>query len=83
MQCSSDPQFANVTPDQVARCLRLIAVEKVPLWVAYNSMREKKLLKALNELNCPDLEPKWRLSYKEGVSSNTQDSIWLWAQGTR
>lgn len=72
-----DPPFANVTPEQVARCLRLIAAE-VPLCVAYNSMREKKLLKALNELNCPDLEPKWRLSYKEGVSSNTQDSIWLY-----
>ena len=73
-----DPPFANVTPRQVARCLRLIAADKVPLWVAYNSRREEKLLEALNSLDCPDLEPKWSLSYKEGVSVNTQDSIWLY-----
>jgi len=73
-----DPPFANVTPDQVARCLRLMGANQVPLWVAYNSRREEKLLGALNKLDCPDLEPKWQLSYKEGVSSNTQDSIWLY-----
>ncbi len=73
-----DPPFANVTPDQVARCLSLMGANQVPLWVAYNSRREEKLLEALNKLDCPDLEPKWQLSYKEGVSSNTQDSIWLY-----
>ena len=73
-----DPPFANVTPDQVARCLKLMGVNEVPLWVAYNSRREEKLLEALNKLDCPDLEAKWQLSYKEGVSSNTQDSIWLY-----
>lgn len=106
-----DPPFANVTPDQVARCLRLLGVEKsrpspapsnrdgddgseggggggdsdgdaaasgVPLWVAYNSRREEKLLEAMNSLDCPDLAPKWRLSYKEGVSDDTQGSIWLY-----
>ncbi len=75
-----DPPFANVTPDQVARCLTLMGANdsEVPLWVAYNSRREEKLLEALNKLDCPDLEPKWQLSYKEGVSSNTQDSIWFY-----
>lgn len=73
-----DPPFANVTPDQVARCLNLMGADQVPLWVAYNSKREEKLLDALNKLDCPDLEPKWQLSYKEGVSSDTQDSIWLY-----
>lgn len=73
-----DPPFANVTPEQVARCLKLMGADKVPLWVAYNSRREEKLLGALNELDCPNLELKWQLSYKEGVSVNTQDSIWLY-----
>ena len=73
-----DPPFANVTPDQLARCLRLMGADSVPLWVAYNSRREEKLLEALNGLGCPNLEPKWSLSYKEGVSENTQDSIWLY-----
>ena len=73
-----DPPFANVTPEQVARCLKLMSGDKVPLWVAYNSKREDKLLDVMNELECPDLEPKWRLSYKEGVSEDTQNSIWLY-----
>ena len=73
-----DPPFANVTPDQVARCLKLMGADQVPLWVAYNSKREEKLLDALNRLPCSDLEPKFQLSYKEGVSSETQDSIWLY-----
>ena len=73
-----DPPFANVTPDQVARCLKLMGADQVPLWVAYNSKREEKLLDALNSLPCSDLEPKFQLSYKEGVSSETQDSIWLY-----
>lgn len=73
-----DPPFANVTPDQVARCLSLMGADQVPLWVAYNSKREEKLLGALNKLDCPTLEPKWQLSYKEGVNSDTQDSIWLY-----
>lgn len=73
-----DPPFANVTPDQVARCLKLMGADQVPLWVAYNSKREEKLLDALNRLQCSDLEPKFQLSYKEGVSSETQDSIWLY-----
>lgn len=73
-----DPPFANVTPEQVARCLKLMSADKVPLWVAYNSKREDKLLDVMNELECPDLEPKWRLSYKEGVSEDTQNSIWLY-----
>ena len=74
-----DPPFANVTPDQVARCLKLMGADQVPLWVAYNSKREEKLLDALNSLPLgSDLEPKFQLSYKEGVSSETQDSIWLY-----
>uniref|UniRef100_A0A6U3U1H4 Uncharacterized protein n=1 Tax=Ditylum brightwellii TaxID=49249 RepID=A0A6U3U1H4_9STRA len=73
-----DPPFANVTPEQVARCLRLIDADKVPLYVAYNSRREETLLKALNALDAPNLERKWSLSYKEGVSFETQDSIWLY-----
>jgi 16S rRNA G966 N2-methylase RsmD len=73
-----DPPFANVTPDQVAKCLRLIAADGCRLWVAYNSKREEQLLSALNELDCPDLVPKWKLSYKEGVSESTQDAIWLY-----
>lgn len=78
-----DPPFANVTPDQLARCLRLMAADSVPLWVAYNSRREEPLLDALNALDCPDLEPKWSLSYKEGVSDTTQDSIWLYGPKDR
>lgn len=73
-----DPPFANVTPADVARCLRLMAADKVPLWVAYNSRREKKLLEVMNTLDCPNLVPKWRLSYKEGVSEDMQGSIWLY-----
>eukprot|EP00956_Cyclotella_meneghiniana_P004719 scaffold5825_cov62-Cyclotella_meneghiniana.AAC.4 len=73
-----DPPFANVTPEQVAKCLRLISADWCPLWIAYNSRREEKLLDALNSLDCPDIVPKWRLSYKEGVSDRTQDSIWLY-----
>mmetsp|Transcript_1702 Transcript_1702/g.3627 ORF Transcript_1702/g.3627 Transcript_1702/m.3627 type:complete len:270 (-) Transcript_1702:231-1040(-) len=73
-----DPPFANVTPEQVARCLRLMGADRVPLWVAYNSRREEKLLESMNALDCPSLEPKWRLSYKEGVSEITQGSIWLY-----
>ncbi len=73
-----DPPFANVSPKDVARCLRLISAHDVPLWVAYNSRREEELLKALNALDSPNLEPKWRLSYKEGVSEHTQGSIWLY-----
>mmetsp|Transcript_3383 Transcript_3383/g.6112 ORF Transcript_3383/g.6112 Transcript_3383/m.6112 type:complete len:180 (-) Transcript_3383:1284-1823(-) len=77
-----DPPFANVTPKDVARCLQLISADDVPLWVAYNSRREEDLLKTLNTLDSPNLEPKWRLSYKEGVSENTQDSIWLYGPET-
>lgn len=73
-----DPPFANVTPEQVARCLRLISADGCPLWVAYNSRREKQLLDAMNSLECPDLVPKWKLSYKEGVNFDTQDAIWLY-----
>lgn len=86
-----DPPFANVTPEEVAQCLRLMGANSkkdmdknedgIPLWVAYNSKREEKLLDALNGNgleNCIDLEPKWRLSYKEGVSLDMQDSIWLY-----
>ena len=73
-----DPPFANVTPDQVARCLRLMGADKVPLFVAYNSRREEALLKAMNALDGPNLERKWRLGYREGVSLDTQDSIWLY-----
>lgn len=57
-----DPPFANVTPDQIARCLRLISADGCPLWIAYNCRREEKLLDALNRLDCPDIVPKWRLS---------------------
>jgi 16S rRNA G966 N2-methylase RsmD len=73
-----DPPFANVTPEQMAQCLRLISADDCPLWVAYNSRREEQLLDALNELDGPDLVPKWKLSYKEGVSASTQDAIWLY-----
>lgn len=73
-----DPPFANVTPEQIAKCLRLIAADGCPLWVAYNSRREEQLLGALNELDSPNLVRKWKLSYKEGVSDSTQDSIWLY-----
>jgi hypothetical protein len=77
-----DPPFANVTPQQVARCLRLMAPDharqQVPLYVAYNSKREDALLSAMNELECPKLERKWQLGYQEGVSMNTQEGIWLY-----
>ena len=73
-----DPPFANVTPEQVARCLRLMAADRVPLYVAYNSRREDALLKAMNTLDAPKLERKWPLGYREGVSLDTQDSIWLY-----
>lgn len=73
-----DPPFANVTPEQVARCLRLMGADRVPLYVAYNSRREDALLKAMNSLDGPNLERKWSLSYREGVSLDTQDSIWLY-----
>ena len=73
-----DPPFANVTPEQVARCLRLMGADKVPLFVAYNSRREEALLNAMNALDGPNLERKWSLSYREGVSLDTQDSIWLY-----
>lgn len=73
-----DPPFTSITPEQVAKCLRSIAADGCPLWVAYNSRREEQLLSALNELDCPNLVPKWKLSYKEGVSESTQDAIWLY-----
>lgn len=73
-----DPPFANVTPEQVARCLRLMGADKVPLFVAYNARREDALLRAMNALNGPNLERKWSLRYREGVSLDTQDSIWLY-----
>lgn len=73
-----DPPFANVTPEQVARCLDLMGADRVPLYVAYNSRREEALLRAMNALDCPNLERKWRLGYREGVSMDTQDSIWLY-----
>jgi len=81
-----DPPFANVTPEEVAQCLRLMAADKVPLWIAYNSKREEKLLEVMNSDvdledgggSRPELVPKWRLSYKEGVGGDMQDSIWLY-----
>ena len=78
-----DPPFANVTPEQVARCLRLMGADKVPLFVAYNSRREEALLNAMNALDGPNLERKWSLSYREGVSLDTQDSIWLYGPENR
>ena len=73
-----DPPFANVTPEQVARCLRLMGADSVPLFVAYNSRGEDALLGAMNSLDGPNLERKWSLGYREGVSLDTQDSIWLY-----
>ena len=83
-----DPPFANITPIQIATCLQLMGINnnksevgnqnKVHLYVAYNSRREKKLLEAMDILCVPKLVRKWRLSYKEGVSEGTQDSIWLY-----
>jgi hypothetical protein len=78
-----DPPFANVTPNQVARCLKLLGADKVPLYVAYNARREDSLLSAMNALDSPDLERKWRLGYREGVSFDTQDSIWLYGPKNR
>jgi EEF1A lysine methyltransferase 1 len=73
-----DPPFANVTPKQTADCLQRISADKAPLYVAYNSRREEALLEAMNGLDCPTLERKWSLDYKDGVSHSTQDSIWLY-----
>ena len=73
-----DPPFANVTPRQVARCLRLMAADNVPLYIAYNSRREDELLESMNALDSPNLERKWPLAYREGVGMETQDSIWLY-----
>jgi len=76
-----DPPFANITPIQLVNCIKRMApdIEKssVPVYIAYNSMREKQLLSAFNEYPGPKLERKWRLSYRT-VSEDTQDKIWLY-----
>ena len=67
-----DPPFANITPMQIATCLQLMVINnnnnnseignqnKVHLYVAYNSRREKKLLEAMDILCVPKLVQKWR-----------------------
>lgn len=78
-----DPPFANVTPQQLAQCLSLMAPDReratTPLFVAYNSRREEALLQALHEqLDCPRLGRLFSLGYREGVKDTTQDTIWLY-----
>lgn len=63
-----DPPFANITPMQLVNCLKLMAPSKdmlkVPVYIAYNSKREKDLLDAFATLPCPKMERLWRLEYR-------------------
>jgi 16S rRNA G966 N2-methylase RsmD len=76
-----DPPFANVTPSQLVRCIRLMgtneSLEGVPIYIAYNSKREDALLAAFGELPCPPLTRLWNLDYRS-VRGDMQDNIFLY-----
>ncbi|CAB9530917.1 Probable N6-adenine methyltransferase [Seminavis robusta] len=77
-----DPPFANVTPKQLATCLKRMAPTQshaaVPVYIGYNAKRETELVRAFEEtLPCPRLTRLWNLRYQQGVSEETQDIIWL------
>jgi hypothetical protein len=76
-----DPPFANVTPQQLVKCLRLMAPSRkqasVPLYIAYNSIRENALLEAFKEYPGPQLERKFGLTYRS-VREDTQKCIYLY-----
>ena len=77
-----DPPFANISPAQLVRCLRLMAPShaqaSVPLFLAYNSEREEVLLKAFEEYPGPALQRSSPLSYRS-VRMETQSKIFLYA----
>ncbi len=62
-----DPPFANITPSQLVKCIKLMAPSRdkltVPIYIAYNSKREQDLLSAFGALPCPKLEKLWRFEY--------------------
>jgi hypothetical protein len=76
-----DPPFANISPAQLVRCLRLMAPSaaqrEAPLFLAYNSDREEQLLKAFEEYPGPPLERKFGLTYRS-VRDDTQSKIALY-----
>ena len=76
-----DPPFANVTPDQLVRCLRLIATTKerlqADIYIAYNSRREEQLIAAFDKLPCPALQRLWPLQYKS-VRDGMKEQIFLY-----
>jgi len=62
-----DPPFANVTPSQLVRCMKLMGKKErlsAPIFIAYNSKREEELIAAFDELPCPPLTRLWRLDYR-------------------
>ena len=62
-----DPPFANVTPSQLVRCMKLTGKKErlsAPIFIAYNSKREEELIAAFDELPCPPLTRLWRLDYR-------------------
>jgi len=62
-----DPPFANVTPSQLVRCIKLMGTKQrlsAPIFIAYNSKREEELIAAFDELPCPPLTRLWRLDYR-------------------
>ena len=76
-----DPPFANVTPDQLVQCLRLMATTEerlqIDVYVAYNSRREDQLLSAFGTLPCPPLQRLWPLQYRS-VRDGMQHNIFLY-----
>lgn len=77
-----DPPFANVTPKQLAKCLKMMAPNSdrasVPVYVGYNSDREEELIEAFAEgYDGPKLERKWSLEY-QSCTEKTNDKIWFY-----
>lgn len=77
-----DPPFANITPAQLVRCLRLMAPsqaqQSVPLFLAYNSEREDAILEAFEGYPGPPLQRSSPLAYRS-VRTETQSKIYLYA----
>ncbi len=79
-----DPPFANVSPSQLVKCIRLMGSTEerhsAPIFIAYNSKREEELVKAFDELPCPTLTRLFRLNYRS-VREDMQDHIYLYGPG--
>ena len=76
-----DPPFANITPGELVKCIKMMAPTKekltVPIYIAYNGKREQDLINAFEELPCPNLERLWRLEYR----SISDDDLQIYLYG--